>query len=130
VSGAQSTDIDGQFRPQRGALDIGADEYSMPVALSGLSALCPATRTGLTLIQAKVAPIVASAPITYTVFEGALPVYTQTGSVSATLAISWQVSGTMQLTITASNGLGSASVTCEINVAGTVKRQYLPAASR
>jgi hypothetical protein len=40
------------------------------------------------------------------------------------------VSGTKQLTITASNGLGSASVACEINVAGTVKRQYLPAASR
>jgi hypothetical protein len=59
-----------------------------------------------------------------------LPAYTQIGSVSATLAIPWQVSGTKQLTITASNGLGSASVACEITVTGTAKRQFLPVASR
>jgi hypothetical protein len=60
----------------------------------------------------------------------AMPIYSQMGSGSATLAIPWQIAGAKQLTITASNGLGSASVPCAINVTGTAKRQYLPVASR
>jgi predicted outer membrane repeat protein len=123
-----STDIDGQYRPQRGASDIGADEFYDAVPLSGLSAPCPATSSGLTLIPASIAPVTASGPISYTVFEGAMPIYSQMGSGSATLAIPWQIAGAKQLTITASNGLGSASVPCAINVTGPAKRQYLPVA--
>lgn len=123
---APSTDIDGQYRPQRGAPDIGADEFYDAVALDNLNVACPPSSNGLTAIDAQASPANASRPVSYTVSTADELPRLYTGWTSATLDVGWALPGVKTVIITATNPHGSIARNCVVNVSAPARAVWMP----
>jgi hypothetical protein len=128
--GAPSTDIDGEFRPQRGAPDIGADEFYDTVPLSDMSVNCPPASAGVSLLAAQSSPANASRPVTYTISTPGEPPRSFTGWTSDTFGVPWVSPGAKTVTVTASNGLGSVTRDCTIAVSAAARVFWMPEVGR
>jgi hypothetical protein len=128
--GAPSTDIDGQYRPQRGAPDIGADEFYDAVPLSDFTLNCPPASAGLSLLGAQTSPPNLSRPVTYTLNAPGEPARTFTGWTSDTLGVPWTAPGAKTVTVTAANPLGSVTRSCAVAVSAAARVFWMPVVGR
>ncbi len=131
-----SHDLDGDPRPWGAAPDLGADEYR-PLPPSRVVIAGPLF--GLTnspvLLVATVSPATAMLPITYTwQATGQTPVTHVVNDITDRVAFTWgvtgtnfyPVTGTKHITVTASNGYGTAQGHHTLTVKPGRSRVYLP----
>jgi hypothetical protein len=128
--GAPGYDIDGQYRPQRGAPDIGADEFYDAVPLSDFTLNCPPASAGLSLLGAQTNPPNLSRPVTYTLNAPGEPTRTFTGWTSDTLGVPWISPGAKTVTVTAANPLGSVTRSCAVAVSAAARVFWMPVVGR
>jgi uncharacterized repeat protein (TIGR01451 family) len=120
VSSGISHDIDGQYRPQSAAPDIGADEFYQEVAPSNVSISGP----GIVVAQspaefvAEVSPLATTLPITYVWQATGHETITQTAGLSDTVSFTWSSLGNKVVQVSASNAYGTVNDSFNLEVIG------------
>jgi hypothetical protein len=133
VDAGIATDIDGQSRPIGKAPDLGADEFE-PTPISGVTLSSPSV--GFVnvpyIATARVTPVYATQPITYTwQASSQAPAIHSNRSETDSALFTWSLTGTEFFTVTVFNGLSSpVTVTTTVSIRAPNSRSYLPLISR
>jgi len=107
-----TTDFEGDFRPQGPAPDLGADEFYALVVTPTAVIIAGPTAGDVQeshIFTALVSPISATLPINYVwQADGQWPL-THSSGIDNSVALTWDLSGSYQITVTASNMYGTVT---------------------